>query len=193
MRVEAVRGGLVVATTTTDGNGRFSFPALTDGDYTVRLAATNFTEPFRGLTWLGPRLVTPAVIGVYVWVWAGFAMILIAAGLAALPRDVVEAARADGASEWQILRRITIPLMRPILAVVLVTLSINVLKIFDLLYVLPPDSSQGQSNVIAVEMYRAAFGGGLDYGLGSALAVLLFLLVLPAMLFTIRYRRRREQ
>jgi alpha-glucoside transport system permease protein len=189
--VEAVRDGHVVATAITDGTGRFSFPGLTDGDYTLRLAATNFTEPFRGLTWLGPELVTPAVLGVYVWVWAGFAMLLISAGLAGLPRDVIEAARVDGASDWQVLRRVTIPLMRPILAVVLVTLSINVIKIFDLLYVLPPDSSQDEASVIAVQMYRVSFGGGLDYGLGSALAVLLFVLVLPAMLFTIRYRRRR--
>lgn len=191
MRVEAVRSGVVVATTTTDGSGRFVFPGLTEGDYTVRLAATNFTEPFRGVTWLGPTLVTPAVIGAYIWVWAGFAMILIQAGLAGLPRDVIEAARMDGASDWQLLRRVTVPLVRPILVVVLVTLSINVLKIFDLLYVLPPDSSQDEANVVALEMYRVSFGGGLDYGLGSALAVLLFLLVLPAMLFTIR-RRRRE-
>jgi alpha-glucoside transport system permease protein len=179
-----------VATTTTDGSGTFVFPGLTEGDYTVRLAATNFTEPFRGLTWLGPSLVTPAVIGAYIWIWAGFAMVLIQAGLAALPRDVIEAARVDGASESQVLRRVTLPLVWPILAVVLVTLSINVLKIFDLLYVLPPDSSQDDANVVALEMYRVAFGGGLDYGLGSALAVLLFLLVLPAMLFTIRRRRR---
>ena len=189
MRVEAVRSGEVVATATTDGSGRFAFPGLTEGDYTVRLAATNFTEPFRGVTWLGPSLVTPAVILAYIWIWAGFAMVLIQAGLAGLPRDVVEAARVDGASEWQVLRRVTVPLVWPILGVVLVTLSINVLKIFDLLYVLPPDSSQDEANVVALEMYRVSFGG-LDYGLGSALAVLLFLLVLPAMLFTIRRRRR---
>jgi len=193
MRVEAVRDGRVVATATTDGAGRFLFPGLTDGDYTVRLAADNFTEPFRGLVWLGPTLVTPAVIGAYIWIWAGFAMMLIAAGLAGLPRDAVEAARVDGASEWQVLRRVTIPLVRPILIVVLVTLSINVLKIFDLLYVLPPDSSQDEANVVALHMYRVSFGGGLDYGLGSALAVLLFLLVLPAMLFAVRRRRRDHQ
>jgi alpha-glucoside transport system permease protein len=192
MRVEAVREGKVVATATTDGAGQFVFPGLSDGEYTVRLAATNFTEPFRGVTWLGPRLVTPAVIGAYVWIWAGFAMMLIQAGLAGLPRDVLEAARVDGASEWQVLRRITVPLVWPILGVVIVTLSINVLKIFDLLYVLPPDSSQDEANVVALEMYRVSFGGGLDYGLGSALAVLLFVLVLPAMLFTIRRRRRQR-
>jgi alpha-glucoside transport system permease protein len=190
MTVEAVRDGVVVSRTTTDAAGRFAFPGLTDGDFLVRLDAANFTEPFRGLTWLGPSLVTPAVIGAYIWIWAGFAMVLISAGLAALPRDTIEAARVDGASDWQILRRVTLPLLRPVLAVVLVTLVINVLKIFDLVYVLPPDSAQDEANVVALQMYRVSFGGGLDYGLGSALAVLLFVVVLPAMLFNIRRMRR---
>ncbi len=190
MAVEAVRDGSVVATATTDAAGRFSFPGLTGAGYTVRLVGSNFTEPFRGLTWLGPNLVTPAIIGAYIWIWAGFAMVLISAGLSTLPRDTIEAARVDGASEWQVLRRVTIPLVRPILVVVLVTLTINVFKIFDLIYVLPPDSAQDEANVVALEMYRVSFGGGLDYGLGSALAVLLFVVVLPAMLFNVRRLRR---
>jgi alpha-glucoside transport system permease protein len=190
MTVQAVRDGSVIATTTTDAAGRFAFPGLAGTGYTIRLAEGNFTEPFRGLTWLGPNLVTPAIIGAYIWIWAGFAMVLISAGLATLPRDSIEAARVDGASEWQVLRRITIPVVRPILVVVLVTLTINVFKIFDLIYVLPPDSAQDEANVVALEMYRVSFGGGLDYGLGSALAVLLFLVVLPAMLFNVRRMRR---
>lgn len=190
--VEALAGSTVVGTTTTDQAGRFTFPDLPNGTYTVRLTGANFTEPFRGLTWLGPTLVTPAVIGAYIWIWAGFAMMMIIAGLAALPREALEAARVDGATEWQVFHRVTIPLVRPVLTVVLVTLTINVLKIFDLIYVLAPESSQDDANVLALEMYRVSFGGGLDYGLGSAIAVLLFVLVLPAILFNIR-RLRRDQ
>jgi alpha-glucoside transport system permease protein len=190
MTVQAVQGGTVVATTTTDAAGQFSFPDLTTGDYQIRLAAANFTEPFRGLAWLGPDLITPAIIGAYIWIWAGFAMVLISAGLATMSRDTIEAARVDGANDWQVLRRVTIPSIRPVLVVVLVTLGINVLKIFDLVNVLPPDSAQSAANVVAVEMYRVSFGGGLDYGLGSALAVLLFIVVLPAMLFNVRRMRR---
>jgi alpha-glucoside transport system permease protein len=193
MTVEALTNGKVVATTTTDATGGFAFPELTSGPYVVRLAADNFAEPFNGLTWLGPSLITPAVIGAYIWIWAGFAMVLISAGLAAMPREALEAARVDGATEWQVFRRVTVPLVRPVLIVVLVTLTINVLKIFDLVYVLAPDSSQDDANVVALEMYRVSFGGGLDYGLGSALAVLLFVLVLPAMLFNIRRLRRDQQ
>jgi alpha-glucoside transport system permease protein len=188
--VEAVQNGRIAGTATTDSSGRFAFPDLTGGGYTIRLPASNFTPPFRGVTWLGPSLITPALIGAYIWIWAGFAMVLLSTGLASVPRNVVEVARVDGASDWQILRRITVPLMRPVLVVVLMTLAINVLKIFDLVYVLAPDASQGSANVVALEMYRVSFGGGLDYGLGSALAVLLFLLILPAMLFNIRRFRR---
>jgi alpha-glucoside transport system permease protein len=118
---------------------------------------------------------------------------VIGAGLAAIPRDVLEAARVDGASEWQVFRRVTAPLLVPVLLVVLVTLVINVLKIFDLVLVIPPGSVQDNANVIALEMWRVSFGGARDQGLGSALSVFLFLLVLPAMAFNIkRFRSERR-
>lgn len=190
LAVQAVHDGRVVASTTTDSAGRFSFANLTGAGYTIRLAGSNFAEPFRGLSWLGPGLIAPALMGAYIWIWAGFAMVVISAGLAAIPREALEAARVDGATEWQVLTRVTVPMVRPVLVVVVVTLITNVLKIFDLVYVLAPESSQQSANVVALEMYRVSFGGGLDYGLGSALAVLLFVLVLPAMLFNIRRLKR---
>src|SRR5699024_12560320 len=110
----------------------------------------------------------------------------------AIPRETLEAARVDGANEWQVFRRVTVPLLAPVLLVVIVTLMINVLKIFDLVLVIPPASTQAQANVIALEMWRGAFGGGRDHGLGSALGVLLFVLVLPAMLFNIKRFRSEE-
>src|SRR5205823_13706584 len=116
--------------------------------YQVRLPQSNFAPPFRGVTWLGASLVTPAIIGSYIWMWAGFAMVLIAAGLAAIPRDALEAARVDGATEWQVFRRVTMPLLSPVLVVVLVTLIINVLKIFDLVYIIAPGSVQREANVL---------------------------------------------
>ncbi|MEV4516071.1 ABC transporter permease subunit [Dactylosporangium sp. NPDC049525] len=189
MLVEAVRDGTVLATTRTAGSGTFAFPQLTGDGYTVRLAASNFTPPFNGVTWLGGSVVTPAIIAAYIWIWAGFAMVLISAGLSAIPRDALEAARVDGATEWQVFRRVTIPLVRPVLVVVLVTLVINVLKIFDLVYILAPDPvTQDRANVVALQMYQTAFARQ-DTGLGSALAVLLFVLVLPAMLYNVRRLR----
>ena len=192
MTVEAVSGGKVAATATTRGDGTFALTGLKSGPYTVRLAADNFKPPFGGVTWLGPALITPAIIGAYVWVWAGFAMVLIAAGLAAIPRDALEAARVDGATEWQVFRRVTMPLLAPVLTVVFVTLAINVLKIFDLVYIIAPGSVQANASVLALDMWRDSFGGGNDYGLGSAVSVVLFVLVVPAMIINIR-RFRREQ
>ena len=60
--------------------------------------------------------MTPSIIVAYVWIWAGFAMVVIAAGLAAIPRDVLEAARVEGANEWQVFRRVTVPLLAPVIA-----------------------------------------------------------------------------
>jgi len=191
--VEAVRGGDVPVTAETSPDGTFTLSGLSPGEYRVRLAASNFRPPFRGVGWLGPTLVTPSIIVAYIWMWAGFAMVVIGAGLAAIPRDVLEAARVDGAGEWQVFRRITVPLLAPVLAVVVVTLAINVLKVFDIVLVMTSGTASGASaDVIALRMWKASFGGGRDFGLGSALAVFLFMLVVPAMLFNIR-RFRAEQ
>ncbi|RCH68320.1 sugar ABC transporter permease [Streptomyces sp. SDr-06] len=190
MKVEAVKDGQVVASATAAADGTFALPAAADGAQ-LRLPESNFHEPYNGVEWLGPTLVTPAIIGSYIWMWAGFAMVLIAAGLAGLPRELLEAARVDGANEWQVFRRVTVPLLAPVLAVVLVTLMINVLKIFDLVFIIAPGSSQADANVLALQLYRSSFGTEADLGIGSAIAVLLLLLVIPVMLFNIR-RMRRE-
>jgi ABC-type sugar transport system permease subunit len=189
--VEAVAAGQVVARTTAGSDGVFTFPDLADGRYAVRLAPESFTLPFRGLTWLGSGLITPVVISSWIWIMTGFAITFVTAGLSAVPREAIEAARVDGATEWQVFRRVTVPLLAPVLLVVFVTLVINVLKVFDLVLVIAPGSVQEEANVLALQMWQVTFGAGGDRGAGSALAVLLFLLVVPAMLFNVR-RFRRE-
>ncbi|QBI54178.1 carbohydrate ABC transporter permease [Streptomonospora litoralis] len=191
LRIEAVRDGEVVATAATASDGTFALTGLEGEGYTLRLAASNFSEPYNGLTWLGPTLITPSIIAAYLWVWAGFAMVLIAAGLSAIPREALEAARVDGATEWQVFRRVTVPLLSPVLMVVFVTLMIYVLKIFDLVFVIAPGSVRADANVLALEMWQVSFGIN-DQGLGSALAVFLLVLVVPAMIFQIRRFRREE-
>jgi alpha-glucoside transport system permease protein len=190
--VEAVQDGKAVGRTMTGDDGRFTFPGLAAGSYQLRLPAENFELPFRGLTWLGPSLITPVIISSWIWIMTGFAITFIAAGLSAIPRDALEAARVDGATELQVFRRVTVPLLAPVLLVVFVTLVINVLKIFELVFVIAPGSVQEEANVLALQMWQVSFGTGGDQGVGSALAVLLFLLVAPAMIFNIR-RFRREQ
>ncbi|MET9506413.1 sugar ABC transporter permease [Streptomyces sp. NPDC006622] len=189
MRIEAVEDGKVVASTTAAGDGTFTLPEAADGAR-LRLPAGNFQEAYNGLDWLGPSLVTPAIIGSYIWMWAGFAMVLIAAGLASVPRELMEAARVDGANEWQVFRRVTVPLLAPVLAVVTVTLMINVLKVFDLVFIIAPGSSQDDANVLALELYRKGFSEDQP-GIASAIAVFLLLLVIPVMWFNVR-RLRRE-
>jgi alpha-glucoside transport system permease protein len=190
--VQAVKDGKVVASAKAAADGTFTLPRVADGA-TLSLPASNFRKPYNGVEWLGPRLVTPAIIGSYLWMWSGFAMVLIAAGLAGMPRELLEAARVDGANEWQVFRRITVPLLAPVLGVVLVTLMINVLKIFDLVYIIAPGSSQDDANVLALQLYRSSFGTDADLGVGSAIAILLLLLVIPVMLVNIRRMRRENR
>ncbi|MFF9119557.1 ABC transporter permease subunit [Streptomyces massasporeus] len=193
MKVEAVRDGEAIASTTTAADGSFRFEGLASGSYEVRLPASNFAQPYEGVSWLGPALVTPAIIGAYLWIWTGFAMVLIGAGLSTLPRDALEAARMDGANEWQIFRRITVPLLAPVLSVVFITLVINVMKVFDLVYIIAPGPVQEDATVLATQMWLVSFGGGNNQGLGSALGVLLLLLVVPAMVFNVRRFRRSQR
>src|SRR5882757_774001 len=190
VQVQAVKDGKVIASAKSGKDGTYALPATAAGAQ-LRLPASNFAAKYSGINWLGPNLVTPAIIGSYVWMWAGFAMVLIAAGLAGVPRELLEQARVDGASEWQVFRRITVPLLAPVLVVVMVTLMINVLKVFDLVYIIAPGNTQSDANVLALQLYLSSFGGGDDQGVGSAIGVILLLLVLPVMIFNIR-RLRRE-
>ncbi|MFI8998927.1 carbohydrate ABC transporter permease [Streptomyces sp. NPDC053542] len=192
LKVEAVKGGKVVASATTAADGTYALPARAEGAK-LRLPASNFAEAYNGVDWLGPALVTPAIIGSYVWMWAGFAMVLIAAGLASVPRELLEAARVDGANEWQVFRRVTVPLLAPVLVVVLVTLMINVLKIFDLVYIIAPGASQDEANVLALQLYQSSFGPDAQLGIGSTIAVFLLLLVSPVLIVNIRRLRKERQ
>jgi ABC-type sugar transport system permease subunit len=192
MTVQAVQNGTVVATTTADASGRFSFPKLTSGAYRLELPASNFAPPYNGLSWLGPDLITPAIMIAYLWVYAGFAMVLLAAGMAAIPREALEAARIDGATEWQVFRRVTAPLLAPVLLVVFVTLVINVLKVFDLVFVISQGAGANgkYADVLATQLFNDY--GNQKYGLASAIGVVLVVVVLPFMALNIR-RFRREQ
>jgi alpha-glucoside transport system permease protein len=183
--------GSQVESTSSADDGTFEFPELEQGEYSVAIGADTFAEPFLGISWLGEKLITPSIMFAYIWIWAGFAMVVIAAGLASIPRDTLEAARTDGATEWQVFRRITVPLLAPVLSVVFITMLINVLKVFDIVIALAPGSVQDDANVIALDMWRTSFGGISDFGYGSAIAVFLFILVIPILLLNVR-RFRRE-
>jgi alpha-glucoside transport system permease protein len=183
--------GQEVNSLTTENNGTFVFENVDDGEYQVAISSASFAEPYAGVSWLGPTLITPAIMIAYIWATAGFAMVIIAAGLAAIPRDVLEAARTDGGSEWQVFRRVTVPLLAPVLTVVFVTQIISVLKIFDLILAIAPGSSRDEATVIAFEMWRKAFSGQNQFGLGAAIATFLLLLFIPFIL--LRYRSFKSE
>jgi alpha-glucoside transport system permease protein len=167
--------------TTSAADGTFTFTHVQATSYQASIGAETFRQPWGGITWLGSKLITPSLLIAYIWIWAGFSMVVIAAGLSAMPRDVLEAARTDGASELQVFRRVTVPLLAPVLSVVFITMIINVLKVFDLVVSLAPESVQNDANVIALAMWRTSFGGVNDFGVGSAIAVFLFVLVIPVL------------
>jgi alpha-glucoside transport system permease protein len=183
--------GSSAGSTTSAANGSFAFTGLKPGSYRASIGEATFRKPFGGISWLGQDLITPAIIIAYIWVWAGFAMVVIGAGLASISREVLEASRTDGATEWQVFRRVTVPMLAPVLSVVFITMLINVLKVFDIVLAVAPGSSQESASVIALAMWRTSFGGVNDFGLGSAIAVLLFLLVVPVLALNVR-RFRRE-
>jgi alpha-glucoside transport system permease protein len=184
------QSGSKVSSATSADDGTFAFDGVAQGDYHVAIGASTFAKPFGGVSWLGAKLITPAIIISYVWIWAGFAMVVIAAGLAAISRETLEAARTDGATEWQVFRRVTVPQLMPVLTVVFITLLINVLKVFDIVIAVAPQSVQDDANVIALAMWRTSFGGVSDFGLGSAIAVFLFILVIPILVLNInRFKR----
>ncbi|MCX5230285.1 carbohydrate ABC transporter permease [Streptomyces sp. NBC_00233] len=127
------------------------------------------------------------LIGVMVWTQAGFAAVLLDGAIRAVPTELTEAARLDGASPRQIFRRITLPSIRPTLLVVLLAQAIGTFKAFDIVKTMT--GGQFDTGVIAHEMYDQAFRYG-ETGRGAALAVLLFLLVTPFVAHQIRAQRR---
>jgi alpha-glucoside transport system permease protein len=131
-----------------------------------------------------------ALILVGVWMWTGFAMVVLSAGLKGISTEVLEAARVDGANEWQIFRRIIVPILSPTIVVVATTLVIQGLKKFDLVWVMT--GGRFKTDVVATLFYKEAFRIG-DFGVGAALAVVLLLWVLPIMVISIRRFQFQEE
>jgi alpha-glucoside transport system permease protein len=141
--------------------------------------------------WLNdPPTNTLFLIAILVWIQAGFAMVVLSAAIKAIPNDIVEAARLDGVNAWQMFWRVTLPSVRPAVVVVLVTISIATLKLFDI--VRTTTNGNFETGVIATEMYNQAFRFG-QAGHGSALAVFLFVLVIPIVIYQVRILRQRRE
>jgi alpha-glucoside transport system permease protein len=119
----------------------------------------------------------------FIWIYTGFAMVIFSAAIKGVPADLLEAGRVDGATDSQSFWRIVLPQIRPTIGVVLTTIIVVVMKVFDIVKVMTNGNFGTQ--VLANEMWNRAFLDG-NFGVGSAVAVILFLSVLPVMFLNIR-------
>ena len=129
------------------------------------------------------------LIAVIIWIQAGFAMTVLSAAIKAIPEDIVEAARLDGVKALGMFRFVTVPSIRPALIVVLTTIGIATLKVFDIVRTMT--GGQFDTSVIANEFYSQSFRAD-NQGLGAALAVLLFVLVMPIIAYNVKQLRSSE-
>jgi alpha-glucoside transport system permease protein len=150
------------------------------------------------LVWLGGEpqqwlvnspLNTFLLIIVMIWIQAGFAMTVLSAAIKAIPDDIVEAARLDGVTAFGMFRFVTLPSIRPSVVVVLSTIAIATLKVFDIVRTMT--GGQFNTSVVANEFYSQSFRSD-NQGLGAALAVLLFVMVIPIVVYNIRTLRASE-
>ena len=142
------------------------------------------------VSWLTvPQVNTIALIVVGVWMWTGFCMTILAAALKGVSTEILEAARVDGAGEWAVFWKIMVPQILPTITVVITTMIINVLKIFDIVYVMTGGNygTEVIANRMYIEMYTS-----FKPGRAAAIAIVLIAVIVPAMIFNIRRFREQE-
>jgi alpha-glucoside transport system permease protein len=127
---------------------------------------------------------------IMVWMQVGFAMVVLSAAIKSIPDEIIEAARIDGASEFQVFRRIIVPSIAPTIAVVTTYMVINAMKVFDIVFVIGA-AETNETEVIAERMIQWFFVSNHD-GRGAAIAVILFIAVIPIMIWNVRRFREQE-
>lgn len=130
-----------------------------------------------------------ALIVVGLWIWTGYCMVILSAAYKGIPKELMEAGQVDGANDWQVFRHIIIPEMRPALTMVTTTMLVNVLKIFDIIYVMT--NGNFGTEVIANRMFKEMFQFA-NTGRASAIAVVLFVIIIPIMYANIRQKLKGE-
>ena len=128
---------------------------------------------------------------ILIWIQTGFAMVVLSAAIKAIPDEIIEAARIDGASEFQVFRRIMVPSILPTVVVVTTYMVINAMKVFDIVFVQPASAEVNGTVVIAERMIRWAFLNR-DNGKGAAIAVVLFIAVVPVLIWNVKRFREEE-
>jgi alpha-glucoside transport system permease protein len=179
--LDQVRGSAV---TGADGTFRITVPPSDVLGYALVIPAATVAPPWSGPQWLGPGWIWFALATAFVWAWVGFAAALFRAGLAAVPADLLRMARAEGVGRIGRLRTVVLPLLRPVTAVILLTLVVTAVRLFDLVLVLVPGSMQPSADVVALNWWRDR--PFRTPGESAALAMLLFAIVAAVALFGLR-------
>jgi alpha-glucoside transport system permease protein len=152
---------------------------------TLNALLTTIVPGFEPSAWYfgQPPWNSLALIAVGVWIWTGFCMVILSASLKGVDQNLIDSARIDGCTEWQVFWRIIVPIISSTIVVVITTMIINVLKMFDIVYVMT--NGRLDTEVIANRMYKEMFITQ-DYGHASAIAVILFVAVVPVIVLNIR-------
>jgi multiple sugar transport system permease protein len=144
-----------------------------------------------GHNWLGdPQLALISVIVIHTWQWTPFAFLVMLASLSSLPPDIFEAARIDRASAWQRFRRITLPLIRPAIVIVIIMRTMVALSAFAAIFAATGGGPGTATEILNLYAYRTSFSE-LNLGYGAALAVILLAMTLAISLLMFRLRRAR--
>lgn len=136
--------------------------------------------------WLGPGLALPSLITVEIWQNTSFVILILLAGLQALPREPYEAAIIDGANSWQVFTKITLPLMRPVILVALVFRTMFTLRVFDTIWVLTGGGPANETRTFSIGIYLSGFRQ-FDIGTGAALSWVLLLITMAISMIYWRY------
>jgi multiple sugar transport system permease protein len=130
----------------------------------------------QALTWTAsPKLALASVIAVDIWQWTPFMFLVLLAGLQAIPQEPYEAAMIDGASAWQTFRHVTLPLLRPAILVALLLRTMDLLRVFDQIFILTEGGPGFATETVSLYIYRAAFRF-FDFGYAAAMSFVLLLL-----------------
>jgi alpha-glucoside transport system permease protein len=157
------------------------------GSVNALLAALGAGQP----AWLGSGLVWIVLISAFAWSWLGFVVSLFRAGLDAIPVDVIRVAKVERRSQYQRLREIVLPMLRPVFTVVLLTMVVAAVRTLDLVLMVVPDPARAGTDVLATKWFTLINSGSADSGRAAAVAVLLFALLIVVALACVRGLRHR--
>src|SRR6185503_2223407 len=144
------------------------------------------------LTWTAsPRLALASVIAVDIWQWTPFMFLVLLAGLQAIPQEPYEASRIDGASAWQTFRHVTLPLLRPAILIALLLRTMDLLRVFDQIYILTQGGPGFATETVSLYIYRTAFRFS-NFGYAAAMSFVLLIITNVISAGYIRLLQTRE-